>query len=122
MRKLWPLALLVAGIAVAGPVTIYPGNRAEIINCSNSGSSAIALTKNRSYLMRVAGEDTYVCFAASGSTCASGGELFGAPFAMLIYITDDTDSVSCRSANSGGDLVFTQGDASLYPDIPVLEH
>lgn len=121
MRKLWPLALLVAGVAIAGPVTIYPANRQEITNCSSSGSSAVTLTADRSYLMRVAGEDTYVCFASSGSTCATGGELFGAPLAMLIYITTDLKSVSCRSGAGGGDVVFTQGDASLYPDLPVLK-
>lgn len=120
MRKLWPLALLLAGVAIAGPVTIYPGNRQELTDCASGGSSAVSLTKNRSYLMRVTGEDTFVCFAASGSTCASGGEKFGAPFAMLIYITDDLDSVSCRSANSTGDVIFTQADASLYPDLPVI--
>lgn len=121
MRKLWPLALLLAGVALAGPVTIYPGNRQELTDCSASGSSAVTLTASRSYLMRVTGEDTFVCFASSGSTCASGGEKFGAPFAMLIFITTDTKSVSCRSGNATGDVIFTQADASLYPDLPALK-
>lgn len=120
MRKLWPLALLLAGVAMAGPVTIYPGNRYEFTDCASGGSAAQSLTKDRSYLMRVTGEDTFVCFAASSSTCASGGEKFGAPFGMLIFITTDTRSVSCRSPSSTGDVIFTQADAALLPDVPVL--
>lgn len=118
MRKLWPLALLLAGVAIAGPVTMYPGNRKEFTDCSATGSAAQTLTADRSYLMRVTGEDTFVCFASSGSTCASGGEKFGAPFAAVVNITSDLKSVSCRSPNATGDVIFTQADVNVLRELP----
>lgn len=111
MRKLWlPLiALLVAGAAVA-QVALYPGFGKDFDNCEVGGSAAQTVSPGFNYVMRVFTEDTWICFAASGSTCASGGERFTPGFAMRIHITSDMKSVSCRSAASTGDVIFTRSD------------
>lgn len=111
MRKLALVLALIAG-AAAAQIALYPGNRKEFTNCSATGSVAQTLTANRNYLMRVTDEDTFVCFAASGSTCSSGGERFPVNFGMRIHITSDLASVSCRSVSAGatGDVIFTQSD------------
>jgi Flp pilus assembly pilin Flp len=111
MRNFGLLLALVAGVAIAAaPITLDTSVRKEFTDCSSGGSSAQTLTANVQYLVRVVGEDTFVCFGSSGTTCASGGEKFGAPFAALMFITGDMKSVACRSANSTGDVIFTKAD------------
>lgn len=108
MRKLWlPLVLLAA---TAGAFTLDPSVRKEFTNCESGGSAAQTLTYNTKYLMRITDADTFVCFASSGSTCASGGEKFPAGMGALIYITSDHKSVSCRSGASTGDVIFTKAE------------
>jgi hypothetical protein len=104
------LSLLLAAALSAGPISLDPSVRFEFTDCAVGGSAAQTLTKNTQYLMRVTGEDTFVCFAVSGSTCAANGEKFPAPFAALVYITDNLKSVSCRSTGSTGDVIFTKVD------------
>ncbi len=109
MRKLWPL-LLLAGAALAAPLTLDPSVRYEFTDCASGGSAAQSLTAGRKYLMRVTDESVFVCLAATGSTCSSGGEKFPAGTVVLINVTDSLKSVSCRSANSTGDVIFTKAD------------
>lgn len=109
MRKLGLLlALLAAGAAVAG--SLYPSGTKEFTDCDSGGSAAQTLTRGNRYLMRVFDADVWVCFAASGSTCASGGERFGPGFAMKFEVNGDLKSVSCRSSASTGDVIFTPAD------------
>lgn len=109
MRKLGlVLALLAAGAAVAG--SLYPAGRVEFENCSASGSSAQALVRGNTYLMRVFDEGVWVCFAASASTCATGGDRFGPGFAMKFTVSGDLKSTSCRSTGATGDVIFTPAD------------
>lgn len=105
MRKLvYLLLLLVAGFAAAGTgITLIPGTRFEYTNCSSSGSASQTVTSN-TYLLRVADEDVFVCYAA---TCAAAGEKFPMGTVMLLTFNGDT-SFSCRSANSTGDVVLTK--------------
>ena len=112
MRKLGLLlALLVGGAALAaGAVTLDTSVRKEFTNCPSGGSAAQTLTYNTRYIMRITDADSFVCFASASSTCASGGEKFPAGMAMLIYITSDSKSVSCRSGTSTGDVIFTKAD------------
>lgn len=116
MRKLaMPLlALLLAGVAfAAGGIQLQTNVRFEFTDCAAGGSSAQTVTDG-TYLMRVTGEDTFLCYAA---TCAAGGEKYGAPFAMLVKICSDKfcggagTSVSCRSVGSTGDVILTRADA-----------
>lgn len=109
MRKAIALALLVASVAVA-QVALYPGFGKDFTNCESGGSAAQTLSPGFNYVMRVLDESTYVCFASSGSTCASGGERFSANFAMRIHITSDHKSISCRSSGGTGDVLFTRSD------------
>src|SRR5262245_7016272 len=104
------LALL-AALTLAGPITLDPSVRKEFSNCSSGGSAAQTLTADRRYLMRITDEDVYLCFASSGSTCSSGGERFPMNTVVLMYITSDLKSVSCRSTNSTGDAIFTKSDS-----------
>jgi hypothetical protein len=109
MRKLWPLGLLTIGMLFAAPVTLDDDNRVTIANCGAGGSSASALVAGSTYVLAIFDEETWVCFAASSSTCAAGGIRL-APGAMLrVSITSDHASVSCRSAGATGDAEFTPG-------------
>lgn len=106
MRKLALLcSLLVAGIAVAGGITLAPSpttNRFEFTDCSSGGSASQSVFRG-TYLFRVTTEDVFICYAA---TCATLGEKFPSGTVMLISF-NATTTVSCRSAASTGDAIFT---------------
>lgn len=88
--------------------TLDTSARLELTDCASGGSSAGSLTAGESYLLRVTDSDVFICFAASGSTCASGGEKF--PLGTLMRFTANGNhvSVSCRSTASTGDVIFTK--------------
>lgn len=106
--KLAGLALLAALAMGATGVNMDTASKGEILNCASGGSSAVTLPSTGVYLFRVMEADTYVCFAASGSTCASGGELFPVGTVMNQAISGDKLSVSCRSLSSTGDVALTK--------------
>lgn len=108
LARLLPLCLLAAASMGAGGISLDTGIRAEFTDCASGGSSATTLTAG-DYLLRITDESVFLCFAASGSTCASGGEKFPAGTVMKLTIGADQRSVSCRSAASGGDAIFTRG-------------
>lgn len=103
MRKLLPVLALVA---LAG-FTPDPTGLKTFDNCSASGSAAQTLTADRTYLLKVFDEEVFICHAATGSTCASGGMRYGSGFAGKVHITADLKSVSCRSTGATGDADFT---------------
>lgn len=100
------LFLAVALPALAGGINLLTSTRAEFTDCASGGSVAQTLTAGQ-YLMRVTDADTFLCFAASGSTCASGGEKFPVGTVVLLTLTTGQVSVSCRSSASTGDVIFT---------------
>jgi hypothetical protein len=107
---MWPLAVLLALVPVvanAGGIPLQPGVRTELVDCASGGSTASALQRG-DYLMRILDADTTVCFAASGSTCASGGDRFPLGTVAVINVTGDMLSVSCRSSTSTGDALFAK--------------
>ena len=101
------LLALLAALALSAPINPQPSGIVTFTNCEAAGSAAQNVTGG-SHLMTVTGEDTYVCYSDSGSTCGSGGTLY--PSGTVIHITfgNASKSVSCRSAASGGDLQFTK--------------
>jgi hypothetical protein len=104
------LGLAASAFAGSPGITIDQNVRFEFTDCASGGSAAQTLTLNRKYLMRITDADTFVCFAASGSTCASGGEKFPLGTVLPLFIGTDYKSVSCRSADSTGDVIFTKVD------------
>jgi len=107
---------LLAMLALAGPIQLQPAVRFEFTDCSATGSAAQTVTDGP-YLLRVTGEDTFLCYA---STCASGGEKFPVGTVMNIKICSNGfcagtgTSMSCRSASStaAGDVILTRGEAA----------
>lgn len=107
MRRLALLAAaLLATVAVAGGIVLNTATRAEFTNCAAGGSVAQTLAVG-TYLVRVTDADAWLCFAASGSTCAADGEKFPSGTVILLAITGNKASVSCRSSASTGDVIFT---------------
>lgn len=98
------VALAIGTAAVAAPLVLTVGTRFEFTDCSSSGSSAQSVTK-ASYLMRVTDSDVFVCLAA---TCAAGGEKFPVGTVLLVDFPETTQSVSCRSTGSAGDVILTK--------------
>lgn len=106
MKRLLLIVFALAALAApaqTGTITVYTGTRFEFTDCSSGGSSAQSVTRG-SYLFRVTTEDVWICFAA---TCAAGGEKYGAGTTFVQWF-DATTSVSCRSAGSTGDAIFTR--------------
>lgn len=111
MRKLKFAGLaLIAVLAMAATgIDLNTAVRTELTDCISTGSTpALTLVRGTSYLMRVTDADTFICWAESGSTCGSGGEKFPTGTVLLFTATGDKVSVSCRSASSTGDVIFTQ--------------
>lgn len=107
MRKLARAAVLLGlGLVLGAPVNPDPASVKTFTNCDAGGSAAQTLTKDRLYVMSVFDEEVFVCFAATGSTCASGGIRVAPGVVKKLAITDDIDSVSCRSAGATGDVTF----------------
>ena len=101
-------ALLLAAGALAGPgIPLNPAVRTELTDCASGGSAASTLVSNTTYLLRITDADTFLCFAASGSTCAAGGEKFPMGTVILFTPNGNSISVSCRSSSSTGDAIFT---------------
>ena len=99
-----PLAsLLVSVSALAAGVSLAPSTRFEFTDCAAGGSAAQTVPAG-SFLFRATDESVFICFA---STCVSGGEKFPAGTVMLLNMPGG--SVSCRSAASTGDAIFTNG-------------
>lgn len=115
MRKLtlWSLVtvlvlLPVLAIAAGGAILLDTSNRLEITDCLASGGDAGTawsgtLTEG-SYLLRVTGEDIFVCLA---STCVSGGEKFPSGTVLMIAVPRGGMTLSCRGTGSG-DLIVTR--------------
>lgn len=111
MRK--PLLLLAAlflvalpVVALAGGVPLHTGVRFEFTDCASGGSAAQTVTAG-TYLLRVTDSDAFICFAASGATCASGGEKFPMGTVMLLEVKAGLPSLACRSSGSSGDVILT---------------
>ena len=105
MRKLLLLLALVSTAAVAGGITFDISHRYEFTDCNADGTTTPAQTLGTgTYLFRVTTEDVWVCFAA---TCSTGGEKFPAGMALIISIGRGGQVMSCRSASSTGDAIFT---------------
>ncbi len=113
MRK--AALLLTILLAVAAPVValaatgvaLNTGVRTELTDCASGGSASATLKPNVTYLFRVLGSDTFLCYAA---TCATGGEGFPMGTVMLLATPANGGSditISCRSSASTGDLIFT---------------
>ena len=108
LKALFALLVLAALVAFAGPgIPLNTNVRTELTDCASGGSSAGALVANTTYLLRITDADTFLCFAPSGSTCASGGEKFPSGTVILFTPNGSSVSVSCRSASSTGDAIFT---------------
>lgn len=105
MKKLALGLVLAAGVASASGITLNPSVAYTFTDCAAAGSTAQTVTAG-SYLLVVTTEDVWVCYAA---TCASGGVKLPSGLAMQIRMRDNT-SVSCRSAASTGDVIFTRGE------------
>lgn len=108
MRKLGLTLVLLPLLALAGGLPLDTTVRTEFTDCASGGSSAQALVRDAQYLMRITDADTFVCFAATGSTCATGGEKFPSGTVVLLTITGSQVSASCRSSASTGDAIFTR--------------
>jgi len=97
--------LLLASVALAAAgVSLTPSTRFEFTDCASGGSSAQTVTAG-TYLLRVTDENTFICYAA---TCAAGGEKFPMGTVMLLAF-GGSQSVSCRSSASSGDVILTLG-------------
>lgn len=97
------------GAVAAVAQTLDTSVRAELTDCASGGSAAGTLIAGETYLMRLSTDsDAFVCFAASASTCAAGGEKFPAGFAMKVTVNGNQASVSCRSTASTADVIFTK--------------
>jgi hypothetical protein len=108
MRSLARVLALVGLAALLSAQTLDTAVRSEVTDCASGGSAAGTLTAGETYLMRVTDADTFVCFAASASTCAANGEKF--PQGTIIRMTANGNQVSwsCRSSGSNGDVIFTK--------------
>src|SRR4051794_12978612 len=95
--------LLAASTAIGAGITLIVATRFEFTDCAAGGSAAQTVTGG-SYLFRVTGEDTWLCYAA---TCASGGEKFSAGTLMQLVIAGASQSISCRSVGATGDAILT---------------
>lgn len=116
MRKLpWPLLLLCAGLAAAGPVQLQTAVRFEFIDCASGGSVAQTITDG-TYLLRVTDENAWLCYA--GTCTGTSGEKYPVGTVMLIKLCSNKfcdgsgTSSSCRSAGSSGDVILTRADGS----------
>lgn len=105
MRNLALTVALLTTAAIAGGIPVN-GTPKNFDDCASGGSAAQTLT-SRTYLLRVFDETTWLCFAASGSTCASGGDRYPAGTVILVTLAPDQVSVSCRSTGSTGDATLT---------------
>lgn len=111
MRNVWPallVALLVPLSAALAGLTLNPSLRTEFSNCAAAGSASSTVTANVQYMARVSSDsDVSLCYAG---TCAAGGELFPAGSMFTINFRSDQTTLSCRSAASTGDIIFTRAD------------
>ena len=110
MKTFAVLAVLTSLAAIAAGINLDPSKRYEFTDCLSGGSSAQTVTGG-TYLIRVTDKDSFVCFADSASTCATLGEKFPSGTVMLITIGAGGQSVSCRSSDSTGDVIFTKANA-----------
>lgn len=116
MGKLAPtllvLAILGASLALAAGVKLNPNVRVEFANCPADGGSAqtdagvFQTISAGTYVFRVTGEDTRVCWATTCTT-ATSGELWPNGTVML-QTFEASQSLSCYSAGATGDAVFTR--------------
>lgn len=98
--------LLLAAAALAGGIALDTSVRFEFTDCAAAGSAAQTVTGGQ-YLMRVTDADVFICFAESGSTCATAGEKFPSGTVMWLTVPGASKSLSCRSSASTGDLILT---------------
>lgn len=110
VRSIFLTAMICSTVALAAGLSflqLNPAQRFEIDLCASGGSSSVSVTPG-TYLMRITGADTSVCYAA---TCASGGEPFPAGTIIGITIGAATgganQAMSCRSSASTGNFILT---------------
>lgn len=107
MRRLGLVALALLPLAaIAGGIALDTSRRFEFTDCSSGGSAAQTVTGGQ-YLLRVTDADTFLCFAESAATCASGGEKFPSGTVVLLSVPGTSKSVACRSSSSTGDAILT---------------
>ena len=106
MRKPLLLLALASAVAFAGGINLDTAKSYDFTDCSASGSAAQTLTVGV-YLLTVSDSNTFLCLAATGSTCVTGGRKLPQGLGMMISIGADQVSVSCRSVSATGDLSFT---------------
>lgn len=104
MRTIALVVLFASAALAANGISIDTATRFEFTDAASGGSAAQTVTAG-TYVMRVTDSDAFVCYAG---TCASGGEKWPQGTVILISFGAST-SVSCRSAASTGDIIFTKG-------------
>ncbi len=102
------LAVLLSAVALAASWSEGAGTVYNFTDCDTGGEAAQTISPG-TYMMTVTGEDTWVCFSAAASTCASGGTKYPMGFGVIVKITTATSSRSCRSAGGAGDVTFSPG-------------
>lgn len=102
------LAVLLGVSAFAAGIVVDTAIRFEFTDCASGGSSSQTLTEG-TYLVRVTDADTFVCWAG---TCASGGEKFPSGTVVMLAFGRGGQAISCRSAGSAGDVIFTRASGS----------
>ena len=119
MRKTALLLALVATAALAGinietdGASNTSGRRVEMTDCNavggDAGTANYGLLNEGNYLMRVTGEDVFLCFAVDGGQiCASGGEKFPSNTVACMTAPRGGWTLSCRSSGATADVVFTK--------------
>jgi len=108
MRRLGLLLyVLAASMALAGGITLNTATRFEFTDCISTGSGNQTLTEGQ-YLLRITDSDVFICYA---STCTgTSGEKFPQNTVILLNISRGGQVVSCRSAASTGDAIFTNAN------------
>lgn len=103
MRTFALALMLVASSALAAGIPIDPANVVTFTDCASGGSAAQTIPEG-DFLLTVADADVFLCFAASASTCASGGIKFPQGTVARITTPRGLRSLSCRSSASTADV------------------
>jgi len=92
--------------AEAAGIPINPAGVITFTDCAAAGSSAQTVPAG-DYVLTVTGSDVTLCWAASSSTCGSGGITYPLGTVILITAPRGLLSLSCRSSASTGDAQLT---------------
>lgn len=109
MRKTLALCLILLVPTVAdaagSPLNLDTTTRLEMTDCASGGTAGATLAAG-TYLMRVTGEDSFLCYASS---CASpNGEKWPVGTIVAIAVGSSGQAFSCRSSGSTGDIILTR--------------